>query len=526
MTFAPSKLNSLSCIISTALFISLISCTHFEKNKSHQSVSNSSIAKGQKLAITYCQSCHLLPDPSLLDAKNWEQGVLPAMGPRLGIFDYGLSHYPSSKNDPNIDKSFYPAKPLLTNEEWQNIIDYYTALSPDTLPPQQRKYAIEKSDSLFTVEKPSFTTGMPTTCFVRIDTVPASAQVIISDVITKKVFRFNNQLRVQDSIQTTSPVVDIERHKEDMMVCNIGVMNPNDGKYGSAIRVVMNEKGAMKEDSSLRFGKLARPVQVNSADFNGDGKTDYLVCEFGNLVGALSWMENMGNNTFEHHVLRAVPGAIKAYIKDVNHDGLPDIWVLFAQGDEGIFLFTNKGNGKFDQEEVLRFPSIWGSSYFEFADFNHDGNPDILYTCGDNADYSAVLKPYHGVYVFMNDGKNHFKQEYFFPMYGCFKAVARDFDGDGDLDIAAIAFFGDYTNHPEETFVYLDNTGKMDFKPHIVKGTDAGRWLTMDANDIDGDGKPDIVLGNFSIAPLSVKPAANWKSAPSFIVLKNIMQKK
>ena len=38
-----------------------------------------------------------------------------------------------------------------------------------------------------------------------------------------------------------------------------------------------------------------------------------------------------------------MPGAEKAYIQDYNKDGLPDIWVLFAQGDEGIFLFTNKG---------------------------------------------------------------------------------------------------------------------------------------------------------------------------------------
>ena len=217
-------------------------------------------------------------------------------------------------------------------------------------------------------------------------------------------------------------------------------MNPNNGKYGSAGRISIDEKGKMQADSSLKFDKLARPVQITSADFNKDGKTDYLVCEFGNLTGALSWMENIGDNKYERHVLRGAPGSIKAYIRDVNHDGLPDIWVLFAQGEEGIFLFTNKGHGKFEQEEVLRFQPIFGSSYFELADFNKDGYPDIVYTCGDNADYSPVLKPYHGVYIFMNDGSNHFKQQYFFPMYGCFKAIARDFDGDGDLDIAAISF--------------------------------------------------------------------------------------
>jgi hypothetical protein len=233
-------------------------------------------------------------------------------------------------------------------------------------------------------------------------------------------------------------------------------------------------------------------------------------------------MENMGDNNYDRRVLRNVPGAIKAYVRDVNHDGLPDIWVLFAQGEEGIFLFTNKGHGKFEQEEVLRFPPIFGSSYFELADFNRDGYPDILYTCGDNADYSPTLKPYHGAYIFINDGNNHFKQRYFFPMYGCFKAIARDFDGDGDLDIAAISFFADYDNHPEESFVYLENKGDLDFQPYSISGTASGRWLTMDAADLDGDGKPDLVIGNFSIAPASEKAAVDWKEGPPFIILKNI----
>jgi hypothetical protein len=47
----------------------------------------------------------------------------------------------------------------------------------------------------------------------------------------------------------------------------------------------------------------------------------------------------------------------------------------------------------------------------------------------------------------------------------------------------------------------------------------------MDAADVDGDGKTDLVLGNFSIAPASIKAAANWKEGPPFIILKNIMKK-
>ena len=504
----------------------VFSCSDFKKNTTHAKMPDYNIESGKLLAAKYCQSCHLLPDPSLLNARMWEEGVLPAMGPRLGINDYGFIHYSSSRNDKNLDKNYYPSKPVLSIQEWRYIMDYYTSVSPDTLPSQQRTTTIKNGASLFKIEIPVYKHSLPTTCFVEIDTSTAIKKVVISDMLTKNILRFSADLTLLDSFKNVSPVVDIERDGDGFITCNIGEMGPNNGKFGSAAHLAFSPARSYNADTTEMFNNLARPVQITPADFNKDGKTDYLVCEFGNLMGSLSWMENLGKGKFERHVLRGLPGAIKAYIKDVNNDGLPDIWVLFSQGDEGIFLFTNKGNGKFEQEEVLRFPSIYGSSYFELADFNKDGFPDIVYTSGDNADFSAVLKPYHGVYIFMNDGKNHFKQEYFFPMYGCFKAIARDFDGDGDLDIAAISFFADYAKHPEESFIYLENKGKMDFQPYILPGTNTGRWLTMDAADLDGDGKTDLILGNFSLAPASLKSAINWKEGPPFVVFKNIIKNK
>src|SRR5206468_5483001 len=110
------------------LFFGLVSsCKNYHRNSTHKDVSLSGIKKGHELAIKYCQSCHLLPDPSLLDSKSWEKGVLPNMGPRLGIFQYGYQTYPSYKHDPELDTIFYPTKPMLTSYEWKNIIDYYVA---------------------------------------------------------------------------------------------------------------------------------------------------------------------------------------------------------------------------------------------------------------------------------------------------------------------------------------------------------------------------------------------------------------
>jgi hypothetical protein len=69
-------------------FLFLSSCHSYKKNDSHLDVSDASIKNGQLLAAKYCQSCHLLPDPSLNDARTWESDILPLMGPRLGIFEF------------------------------------------------------------------------------------------------------------------------------------------------------------------------------------------------------------------------------------------------------------------------------------------------------------------------------------------------------------------------------------------------------------------------------------------------------
>ena len=225
------------------------------------------------------------------------------------------------------------------------------------------------------------------------------------------------------------------------------------------------------------------------------------------------------------------PGAIKAYVRDFNQDGRPDIIVQMAQAREGIYLLYNEGGGVFRETTLLEFPPSWGSSYFEMADFNGDGAPDLLVTNGDNGDLpvlAAPLKPYHGIRIYLNDGKNHFKEAWFHGMHGTYKAMARDFDGDGDLDIAAISFFPDYLHAPRESFIYFENQGgqgRFQFKPGSFLMSYSGRWLTMDAGDLDGDGKLDIVLGAFNLALGSVPPQlmSAWKrDGPSVLILKNV----
>jgi hypothetical protein len=158
------------------------------------------------------------------------------------------------------------------------------------------------------------------------------------------------------------------------------------------------------------------------------------------------------------------------------------------------------------------------------VDFNKDGLQDFLVTNGDNGEYPSPTKRYHGIRLYLNRGDLRFEEAFFYPLNGAFCAKPRDFDQDGDLDIAAISFFPDYDKSPQESFVYLENKGKMEFAASTFSQSTAGRWLVMDAGDLDGDGDVDLALGAYINGPSAV-PATlkrDWdRFAPSVLVLRN-----
>lgn len=481
-------------------------------------------AKGKELVAAYCQSCHLLPDPSMIDKQHWTSGVLPEMGPRLGVFSFQNQQYPSYRGDLYLEDALYPDTPLIDSTGWQKIIDYFNDAAPAGLDSAVHNETINEGLAGFRVSVSESSQFSPASGCVKIDLTASKPRIFRSDMLRRHLYVYDESLNIKDSLRVPVGVTDLTViSPNEIVACFVGELMPNIGRSGFVKKIFIDSlTGKMKQDTAVMFERLARPVRIVATDINNDQLTDYLVCEFGHMFGSLSLFTAKKNGGYDKLELQNSPGVINVQLDDYNKDGLTDIWALFTQGDERIMLFTNKGNGKFQGENILRFQPSMGSSCFELADMNGDGLKDIVYTAGDNGDFSQVLKPYHGVYVYINRGNNRFEQQYFYAVNGSFKAIARDFDEDGDVDIASIAYFADFARRPEEGFIYFENQGNLQLRPSTSNKTRAGRWLCMDAGDIDGNGTIDLVLGNMSVGPTIATSLLDWRQGPALLAMFNL----
>ena len=481
---------------------------------------------GQQLAQQHCATCHAYVGPEMLPRSVWAD-VLTDMGHRMGVYAGGAppdSLFEAGKATTLVKQAnVYPTQPTVSPEAWQRLQNYYQQQAPESLAVSPRM--IDPDGLSFFRYRPSqFSQSPPLTNLVKI--LPGRGVVFGDGKRDGSSYNLlNEQLERTYDIRLPTTPVHMQEQNDTVYLTTIGrKMLPSDQPNGAVQQLFGKQPDQAPTSARLLLRDLQRPVHTAYADLNQDGREDIVVCEFGNLTGKLAWYENQSGGKYVTHVLRAAPGATRVVVQDMNDDDQPDLLVLMAQGDEGIYLFTNH-NGSFTEKRLLRFPPVYGSTYFDLVDFDQDGYLDILYTCGDNADLSPVLKEFHGIYLFRNDGAMNFTQQYFFPLHGAYKALAEDYDQDGDLDIAAISFFPDYERSPEESFVYLENQGALQFRAASFPEATRGRWIVMDSGDLDQDGDIDLALGSF----VGFLPDGDttglykrWlQSSPSVVVLEN-----
>jgi uncharacterized protein YbaR (Trm112 family) len=303
------------------------------------------------------------------------------------------------------------------------------------------------------------------------------------------------------------------------LICSLmGEVFPNNDRIGSI--VILENDGHQHFTRHLIADHIERVTDVRAGDFNGDGRPDLAVGQFGYDQGQIQWMENMGNWQFRGHQLLNLSGTINVCVADLCGRGFPDIAAVVSQQWEEIYLFQNDGKGNFKTKLLWGSTNDdYGSSGISVADLNHDGRPDILYTNGDGFGPAVVPgpRPWHGVQWLENLGGGNFKYHRVGDLPGAYSPVGVDLDGDGNMDIVAVSAYADWdkTNPKIASLVWFRNDGHMNFSPHILAYTPKD-LITLDAGDIDGNGRPVLVTGGLYVYPPYVRMGrvTVWRRPP------------
>jgi hypothetical protein len=264
-------------------------------------------------------------------------------------------------------------------------------------------------------------------------------------------------------------------------------------------------------------------------DYDGDSRLDIYFAT-GNLlpiaaapVASNRLYRNLGGGKFRDETERSGLG-FRGYghgitVGDLDNDGDPDVFLANYGGDA---LFINNGNGTFT--DVSRAAGVfrtgtWSSSA-AFLDYDSDGDLDLYVSrygdwayprddefCGDSLRKIRRYCPPASLRsvkhtLFRNNGNWTFTdvtdQSHLGRADGHgFAVIAADLDGDGKTDLYV-------ANDRDPHFLYLNN-GDGTFRDvseksgaaYDIEGQ-AQAGMGIDAEDIDGDGRPELFVTNFA----------------------------
>jgi len=227
------------------------------------------------------------------------------------------------------------------------------------------------------------------------------------------------------------------------------------------------------------------PRTVVTADLNGDRKIDLIVAGYQGLATLLG----NGDGTFQPAQL--ISNAVAdVQAGDLNGDGIPDLAVTSLFGGfliptgANLSVLYGKGDGTFGDPTVFNLLfTPWAVS--AIADLNGDGKPDIAVAVGQ------------GLAVFLNDGHGGFQaQSSTQPWNFAPRIVAADFNSDGIPDLAVSGQSGAQNGMANGQGIITTLLGKGDgtFRtlPTVITPT-VGQ--TIFAGDVNGDGRPDLIVG-------------------------------
>ncbi len=228
-------------------------------------------------------------------------------------------------------------------------------------------------------------------------------------------------------------------------------------------------------------GNFLQAWDVTTADLDEDGEQDVLAVGWG---GGLSWWRNTGGGASwtENVVATNLSSPTSVRTGDLDEDGDLDLLVA-TSGDDTVRWYLN--NGSWTPSTVTA--ALGGAWTAVPADMNGDGGLDVLAT-GRNGDTIAWWEL---------SGKSWLSHTVVTAFDGAMGVEAVDMDRDGDLDVLATGYFAGTVTWWEN----LNGSG-LSWQEHTIATGFTGAGLVT-AADFDGDGDVDVAASGVTLGAIA-----------------------